>query len=312
MKYTNIGTSNLEVSSICLGTWVFGGDCWGEVDDAVSARVVEAAIDKGINFIDTAPIYGSGRSEEVIGKAIKGKRDSLVIATKCGLKIKGKGIAVDLSPEFIRLEIENSLRRLRVETIDLYQCHWPDENTPFSETFSELEKLISEGKIKYIGISNFDADQTKRALENSQVITNQVQYSLLDRRIEETLMPVCKEGNVSILPYGALGGGMLTGKHKEPPEIKKGDVKDFFYKYYKEPYWSKARQLVSFLEEVAKEHNASASEVAINWMLSHELVPSCIAGCRTPSQLDQNIKAADWELTEGDLNKIQSEYERIF
>lgn len=312
MKYTKIGTSNLKVSSICLGTWVFGGDCWGEVDDKVSQRVIEEAIDKGINFIDTAPIYGSGRSEEVIGRAIKGKRDALVIATKCGLKIKGKGIAVDLSPESIRLEIENSLKRLGLETIDLYQCHWPDENVPFDKTFSELEKLTQEGKVKYIGISNFDADQTKRALECSQVITNQVQYSLLERSIEEDLMPLCREKGVSILPYGALGGGMLTGKYSEPPEIKKGDVKDFFYKYYKEPYWTKSRRLVSVLEDVAEAHNASASEVAINWTLSHDLVPSCIAGCRTPQQLAQNVKAADWQLTEEELNRVESEYGRIF
>lgn len=304
MKHRKLGQTNIDVSEICLGTWVFGGDLWGEVDDKVSENVVSLAIDKGVNFIDTAPIYGSGRSESVIGRAIKGKRDKVVIATKCGLKVKGHGIEVDLSARFIREDIENSLIRLDVETIDLYQCHWPDNKTPFDETFGELNKLVKEGKVKHIGISNFDERQTAAAAERVEVITNQVQYSLLDRRIEENLVPVLKEKNISILPYGVLGGGILTGKYRTPPEIKPGEVKDFFYKFYKEPEWSKTMKLVSVMDSIAEKHDASDSHVAINWMLSHEEVASCIVGCRTPQQLDENLKALEWELSKTDAEKL--------
>jgi aryl-alcohol dehydrogenase-like predicted oxidoreductase len=312
MRYAKLGKTDLEVSVICLGTWVFGGHCWGDVDDKVSERVVAESIDKGINFIDTAPIYGNGRSEEVIGRAIKGKRDGLVIATKCGLKIKGRGLTVDLSAEFIRKETENSLKRLGIETIDLYQCHWPSDTTPYKETFGELNKMLKEGKIKHIGISNFDKKQTKKAMEYAPIATNQVQYSLLDRRIEIDLEPFCEEEGISILPYGALGGGILTGKYKEPPKIAEDDVKDFFYKFYKEPEWSKAKALVAVLEDIAARRAVPVSQVAVNWVLSHASVQSCIAGCRTPEQADLNVGAAGWKLSEEELGLIQCEYKKVF
>jgi len=311
MKYRKLGSSDIEVSEICLGTWVFGGHLWGEVDDKVSENVVNMAIDNGINFIDTAPIYGGGRSESVIGKAIRGKRNKVVIATKCGLKMKGEGIEVDLSARFIREEIENSLNRLGIETIDLYQCHWPDNKIPFDETFGELHKLVKEGKVRCIGISNFNAKETRAVLERSSVVTNQVQYSLLDRRIEDELFPVLRERKVSVLPYGILGGGILSGKYRTPPEVKPGDVKDFFYKFYKEPQWSKTMKLVSAMDEIAELHDASDSHVAINWMLSHEEVASCIVGCRTPEQLNENIKAMDWQLSEDDVLKLDEISQKI-
>ncbi len=304
MKYRKLGLSGLEVSEICLGSWVFGGDHWGEVDDKVSESVVRAAMDLGVNFIDTAPIYGSGRAETVIGKALKERRDRVFLATKCGLKVGKQGIEMDLSAKFIREEIENSLKRLQVETIDLYQCHWPDNNTPFDETFTELNKLVKEGKVKHIGISNFDERQTMAASDRSEIITNQVQYSLLDRRIEDKLVPALKERNISILPYGVLGGGILTGKYRTPPEIRPGEVKDFFYQFYKEPQWSGAMRLLSLMDEVSQKHGASPSHVAINWILSRENVASCIVGCRNPRQLEENLKALDWQLSEEDVREL--------
>ena len=164
MNTRKIGNSSLEVSPVCLGTWVFGGFMWGGANDNES----RGAVAEAINFIDTAPIYGDGRSEEVIGKAITGRRDELIIATKCGLQKKGRNIEANLSASFIREEIENSLRRLAIERIDLYQCHWPDENTPYEETFGELNKLVSEGKIRYIGTSNDSAYGLTKANETSK------------------------------------------------------------------------------------------------------------------------------------------------
>ncbi|MGB2629623.1 MAG: aldo/keto reductase [Candidatus Omnitrophota bacterium] len=311
MKYRKIANTDLEVSSICLGTWAFGGDCWGEADDAQSIRVIEEAVDKGINFIDTAPIYGSGRSEEVVGKAIKNKA-GVIIATKCGLEQKGKSIRPNLHADFIRKEAEGSLRRLGVETIDLYQCHWPDPNTSMKETFGEMDKLVREGKIKYIGVSNFEKGVLERSMRAAPIVSDQVEYSLFKRKIEEELMPFCGENKVSVLTYGPLGGGILTGKYKTPPTFPKGDVRNFFYTFYKEPFWSKAKALVSVLEELAAKRQCPVSDIAINWVLSHAAVTSCIVGCRTPEQLRQNITAADWELSADELAKIQGEYQKVF
>ncbi|MBU0571605.1 MAG: aldo/keto reductase [Candidatus Omnitrophica bacterium] len=312
MKYRRLGHTDLEISVVALGTWVFGGDCWGEVDDEISVSVVHKAIDSGINMIDTAPIYGSGRSESVIGRAIKGKRQNVVIATKCGLKGAGASIKVDLSAGFIRKDIEASLKRLDVETIDLYQCHWPDEKTPFEETFGELQKLIKEGKIRYIGVSNFDKDLLTKALGIAPVVSDQMQYSLFDRSIEKDLMPACSEKNVSVLAYGPLGGGILSGKYKKPPQIPKTSVKSFFYKFYREPFWSKGKELVAVLEEIAAARGKAVSECAINWVLSHSEVASCIVGCRTPEQVRMNAPDADWELSPEELGRIQEKYENIF
>ncbi|NQT32422.1 MAG: aldo/keto reductase [Candidatus Omnitrophica bacterium] len=313
MQYRKIANSDLDVSAICLGSWVFGGDpCWGEAEDARSERVVAEALAGGINFIDTAPIYGSGRSEEVIGRAIKGKRDSVIIATKCGLEKKGHSIRPNLSAKFIREEIERSLRRLQVERVDLYQCHWPDPNTSVRETFGELNKLVTEGKIKHIGVSNFSREEVEKALRVAPIISNQVQYSLLSRDVEDGLMPYCKENDISILSYGSLGGGILTGKYKEPPPVKRGDVKDFFYRYYTEPYWSKAKEFVAVLRRIADGGNVPVSHVAIDWVTSHPEVASCIVGCRTPEQLKENVNASDWSLSDEELDLIEEGYRRIF
>lgn len=312
MQFRKIGNSDLEASTVALGTWVFGGDCWGEVDDGQSVRVVEGAVEKGINIIDTAPIYGSGRSEEIIGRALRNISEKVLVATKCGLEQKGHSIRPNLSSAFIREEIENSLRRLRVETIDLYQCHWPDPNTSVRETFGELKSLVKEGKIRYIGVSNYDRQTLEKALSVAPVVSNQMQYSLFDRDIEKDLIPFCGDKGISILSYGSLGGGILTGKYKTPPELPKGDVKSFFYKYYREPFWSKARELVAVLERIAAKHEVPASHVAVNWVLEHPEVASCIVGCRTSEQLEKNVKASDWGLSDEELALIQSEYDRIF
>jgi len=312
MRFRKLGRTDLDVSVVSLGTWVFGGDCWGEADDASSIKAVREAIDGGINMIDTAPVYGSGRSESIVGRAIEGRRDEVVIATKCGLKIEGSSIITDLSADFIREEIEASLRRLGVETIDLYQCHWPDRDTPVEETFGEMMKLVAEGKIRYIGVSNFDTALLSKALEVAPVASNQVQYSLLDRSIEEELVPFCGDNGVSVLSYGSLGGGILTGKYKELPKLSKSDVRSFFYKFYKEPMWAKNKRLVGVLEDIAKTREVPVAEVAINWVLGHEVVASSITGCRNPEQVRKNLPAGEWVLEDGEMERIDREWDEIF
>ncbi len=304
MKYRKLGRTELEVSPVALGSWVFGGEGWGDVDDAESEKVIKEAIDKGINFIDTAPIYGDGRAEKVIGKALGGRRDEIIIATKCGLEKKEKGIGANLSAKFIREEVERSLYRLNVDMIDLYQCHWPDPSTSLEETFDELKKIVSEGKVRYIGISNFSRDLLEKTAGMAPIQSDQVEYSIFSRGIEEDLVPFCGENDVSILSYGSLGGGILSGKYKEPPRFPKGDARSFFYKYYNEQFWEKARKAVTALEEISAKRAVPTSSVAINWVLRKKEVASCIVGCRTLKQLDDNIKAMDWELTDEEVSTV--------
>ena len=165
MKYRKLGKSNTDISVLGLGTWVFGGQWWGHADEKACIRTIHSALDAGINLVDTAPIYGNGQSERIIGKAIADRRDKVFLATKCGLKINGSSVEHNLKPDSIKAEVEQSLKNLQVDTIDLYQCHWPDENTPLGETISALESLVVAGKIKYIGLSNYSiADMKSRKL----------------------------------------------------------------------------------------------------------------------------------------------------
>ena len=304
MQYRKIPNADMKVSAVSLGTWVFGGGEWGEASDADSIRAAEEAIDKGVNLIDTAPIYGFGRSEEVVGRAVRGKRDRVLIATKCGLEAKGKSIGINLTASFIREDVENSLRRLGIDVIDLYQCHWPDKKTPLAETFGEMLKLKDEGKIRHIGVCNFGKDLLEKALQEAPIVSDQVQYSLFHRDIEKDLLPFCREKDVSILAYGSLGGGILTGKYKEPPKFPKGDVRQFFYKYYDEAFWGKAQEVIKVLEGIASARGVPVSQVAINWALSRKEVASAIAGCRNKEQADKNFPASNWELTEEELASI--------
>ncbi|MBF0215432.1 MAG: aldo/keto reductase [Candidatus Omnitrophica bacterium] len=312
MKSRKLGNTNAQVPVISLGTWVFGGDCWGETDDKASIKAVETAIDKGITMIDTAPIYGNGRSETIIGKAIKGKRKKIFIATKCGIEVTGAKMRVNLTPSFIRKELENSLQRLGVGAIDLYQCHWPDEKTPVAETFDEMNKLKKEGKIRYIGVSNFTKTHLEKAIEISQISSDQMHYSLIERSIEDELMPFLKEKGVSLLTYGPLGGGILSGKYKNVQKFGKGDVRSFFYKFYKEPSWSRCREFVAFLEGMAFQKGVNVAEVAINWVLAHSEVASCVVGARTPEQVEKNAAAQLWELSPEEMAAIEEAHSNIF
>lgn len=211
MYYRCIPKSDLRVSVLGLGTWVFGGDAWGGSDEKECLNVVSAAIDSGINLIDTAPIYGYGRAETIVGKAVTKKRDKVLLATKCGLVWQGKRIRHDLTRRSVFQELEDSLKRLGVEYIDLYQCHWPDPQTPVEETMQALNELKKQGKIRYIGVSNFDAQLLKESLYLADIVSLQSQYSLLKRDLEKELIPFCHQHKVGILTYGVLGGGILTG-----------------------------------------------------------------------------------------------------
>jgi len=312
MKYRKLGSSHLEVSAVSLGTWVLGGDQWGKTDDQESIAAIQTAIDLGINLIDTAPAYGVGHAEEVLGKAIKGRRDRVFIASKCGLKKRDKRFVVDLRPDQVRKELEDSLLRLDIENIDLYQCHWPDPNTPIELTVEELLSLQSEGKIRAFGFSNFDVPLLEKAWNVAEVTSVQVHYSLLERGSEETLLPFCREKGIGVLAYGSLGGGILTGKYGERPLFERSDARSYFYRYYREPRWSLVQDFLKEVKAISRQNGKPLAHVAINWILQREMVTTAIVGARTPEQVVMNADAAAWDLAEDDVRRIDQAFEKIF
>ena len=310
MEYRRLGKSELNVSAIGLGTWAIGGKFWGHTDEADAIAAIQKAIDSGVNLIDTAPIYGEGHSEEMVGKAVKGRRHQVVIATKCGVRFRGADLVNDLTPKSIRKELEVSLKLLDTDVIDLYQCHWPDPTTPIEDTMAEMTKMKTEGKIRAIGVSNFDASLLKKAQKVAQIASNQVGYSMLNREIENELIPFCLEQAIGILAYGPMGGGILTGKYKQKPKFGKDDVRSFFYNFYDEPQWSQVQALLKELEQIAARHGKPVAQVAINWVRQQSGLTSALVGARNPQQAEANAAAGSWKLSSeelADINKAVSQ-----
>lgn len=312
MDHRILGSSGILVSPVGIGTWAMGGVHWGEADNALSVAAIRAALDAGVTLVDTAPAYGWGRAEEIVGKAIRGRRDGIVIATKCGLKPAGTRVLFDLRPAEIRKELEASLRRLGLETIDLYQCHWPDLETPLEETMAELIKMRDEGKIRAIGVSNFDPPLLARALATASVVCLQPPYSLLDRGIEAETLPFCRARNLGVISYGTLGSGILTGKYVSSPRFPEADCRSFFYPFYREPHWGRAQALLAEMRAVAAGRGRPVAQVAVNWVRQQEGITAALVGARTPAQAVENAGALDWELSAGERAAITAACDRIF
>ena len=301
MRYQKILNTNLNVSCLTLGTWVFAGDSWSGSDEKDCIGAVHAALDHGISLIDTAPIYGQGISEEIVGRSLYGKRDKVLIATKCGLIGKGKNIEVDLSRPSLLREIDGSLKRLKMDFIDIYQCHWPDPKTPIEETMETLNQIKGQGKIRHIGVSNFSPEMIKEACRFAPIVTIQDQYSLLTRSIEAEILPLCRSKNIGLLAYGPLAGGILTGKYTQPRSFPKADARSFFYKFYQGPPFEQVTSLLSQLTKFQRPLN----QLALNWVSQQSGTTSVIVGCRNAQQVIDNAKAMEWTLTEDELAEIK-------
>ncbi|MCF7803878.1 MAG: aldo/keto reductase [Candidatus Marinimicrobia bacterium] len=312
MEYRQLGNSELEVSEVGLGTWAMGNDFFGEVDDQESIGAIQMAIDNGINFIDTAPAYGDGHSEEVVGKALKGRRDSVVLATKCGVIRENGKFKINLEPDSVRQEIDDSLRRLDVDVIDLYQIHWPDEDTPIEKTLDPLLKAQEAGKFRYLGLSNFQPDQMDEVRALTDFVSLQPPYSLLKRNIEGGILPYCQQHDIGVVSYGTLAGGILTGKFKEIPEFEEGDHRDHFYKYFQEPTWSKVQKLLDVLREIAAERDVPVTQIAINWATQQPGITTALVGAKNADQAKANAAAGDWKLSDEERTQIAHAYQEIF
>lgn len=301
MKQVKLNHADAGISAIILGTWAIGGSNWGPYDERNAVSAVEAALDNGINAIDTAPVYGDGHAEELIGKVIRGKRDKVFLATKCGLDIYSHKYDRDLSSSYIEKDLHGSLERLNTDFIDLYQCHWPDPRTPMEETMSTLLKFRQQGKIRHIGVSNFSRAELSEALRCAPIFSLQPHYSLLERSPERELLAFCVENNINVFPYGCLGAGMLTGKYRECPRFQKGDARSFFYPHFKPKYWSKVRRLVDEVEAISQRKGATTGAVALSWLLHQPGIKSVIVGARSARQVVENIGGVSIDLSEDEL-----------
>ena len=306
MEYNKLGNSGIQVSRLGLGTNNFG---WRN-DEESAIAVVNQALELGINFIDTADIYGRGKSEEFIGQAIKGRRSQVIVATKFGYKI-GKGPNdKGASRAYIIRSVEASLRRLQTDYIDLYQIHVPDPLTPVAETMRTLDDLVRSGKVRYIGCSNFAAWQLCEALWVSRsehlnpLISVQPRYNLLDRQIESELVPCCQAYDIGIIPWGPLIGGFLTGKYRQgepaPADSRLSQPLPLYDKIMTDENWQKLAKLEAFATQ--REH--TVGELAIAWLLAKPCVSTVIAGARKPEQLTANVTALEWELSAAEVSEV--------
>jgi aryl-alcohol dehydrogenase-like predicted oxidoreductase len=289
MRYRTLPGTNTEVSVICCGAMAMSdAGTFGEQDDQQSIDTVHAAIDAGVNFFDTAESYGDGHSEQVLGRALEGRRDEVVLASKVSPS--------NLPAEDIEASLDASLKRLKTDYLDLYQVHWPNHDIPFERTASVLERLRMAGKIRHWGVSNFGKMDIQAAVAAAgHPVSNQVPYSLLWRVIEHDIVPLCTENNVGILCYSPLAQGILTGKFEEPDEIPSGRQRP---RYCKGERMDLAFRVVDELEAVSQELNEPMADVALAWLAGRRGVTSVIAGMRTPAQAEQNARAGNLELPE--------------
>jgi aryl-alcohol dehydrogenase-like predicted oxidoreductase len=307
LETRKFGKTDMEITPIGFGSWAIGGNAWGPQDDEEAVGAIRRALDLGINWIDTAAVYGFGHSEELVARALKGVSERPYVFTKCSLVWdENANVENVLEKDSVKRECKDSLRRLQADVIDLYQIHWPNPEEDIEEGWSALAELKEEGKVRHIGVSNFNVEQMERAQEIAPVETLQPPYNLIDRNIEEEILPYCGERDIGVIVYSPMKSGLLTGKmtpervQNLPSDDWRRDAPEF-----NEPRLSRNLELVGLLEEIGEEHGRSPAEVAIAWTLRHPAVTAAIVGGRRPDQVDGIIGAAELRLSEDELERIE-------
>lgn len=309
MEKKKLGKSTMEITRIGLGAWAIGGPWkygWGQQEDSDSIKTIHRALELGINWIDTAPAYGLGHSEEIICRALKQSRHKPFIFTKCGIVWNtAREPSFRIHRASIEKEIEDSLKRLEVDVIDLYQIHWPNPEKDIEEAWTTLADLKRKGKVRYIGLSNFSVNQIKKVAKISEITSLQPPYSLLDRDAANEILPFCLENSIGVINYSPMAAGLLAGKmSKKRMENLPADDWRRKNDLFREPKFSQNLQFVDHLKAIARDHSCSVGEVAIAWTLAHPAVTAAIVGMRRPDQVDGVIRAAEIKLTENDLQNI--------
>lgn len=324
MQYRPLGQSGISASVVGLGTWVMGGWMWGGADEADSIRAIHASLDAGINLVDTAPAYGFGLSESVVGKAIKGRRDRVVLATKCNLVCDpARGVFMFRSnslgpdphghiviniyggPDSIRREVEDSLVRLQTNYIDLLQTHWQDTTTPFEDTMGALMDLKRQGKIRAIGVSNATSQQMDQYRRVGPLDSDQEKYSMLARDIERDQLPYCRQHDIAVLAYSPLGQGLLTGKIGPEREFAEGDLRNSHPLFTVENR-RRIAQTLDRIRPIAESHRLTLGQLAIAWTYHQPGLTHVLCGARTAEQAQENAGAGDVRLSLDELNTIKA------
>jgi aryl-alcohol dehydrogenase-like predicted oxidoreductase len=307
MNSVTLGRTGLEVSPIAFGTWQLGGE-WGEFDEQQAVAAIRQARELGVNLFDTAQGYGFGASEKLLGRALRDdldkRRDEVVIATKGGLRMTDDGLVRDASPDFLRSGLEDSLRALEVDHIDIYQVHWPDPAVPFAETAAGLDALVREGKVRHAGVSNYDATQMAEFAETRPVETLQPPYHLFRREVERSVLPYAREHDIGVLVYGPLAHGLLTGSMDEHTTFATDDWRSGSTVFQGEAF-RRNLEIVSQLQRLAADElGTSVAQLATAWTLANPAVHVAIVGARSPKHIEQAVAAAELPLSAGDLERI--------
>lgn len=323
MEYRKIGNSDLELSAITFGAWAAGGWMWGSTDRNDAIKAIQAGYDLGVTSIDTAPIYGQGDSEEIVGEAVKGiARDKIQLVTKFGMRWdleKGKlamqtknndGKGIDIykyaGKESVIFECEQSLKRLGTDYIDLYQIHWPDVTTPINETFEAVSRLIEQGKVRYAGVCNYDVAQLKEADQTLEIISNQIPFSMVNRAVEEEIIPFCLEHNKSVLAYSPMERGLLTGKMTADYKFEEGDHRQG-NKFFTPESIQKTNSFLAKLKPLAEEKNATLSQLVLRWTIERPGITIALVGARNEKQAIQNAEAINVKLSADEIQFINTE-----
>ena len=309
LEKRRLGQSELEITKVGIGTAPIGstedwGIYWGPQDENAAIRAIETALDLGINWIDTAPFYGWGRAEELVGRAVHGKRDAVYIFTKCGTLPDGQGgWRDDLAPQSIRQEIEASLRRLQTDYIDLYQFHDPDLRVPIEESWATMQALIREGKVRYGGLSNHTIELMQRAMKIAPITSNQHQYSMLERSIEDDVLPFSERQGIGVLAWSSLASGFLTDTF----DVESLDARDFRrrHPFAQEPSYSRIRRVREMLRAIAQDHHKTMVDLAIAWLLRQPGLTGAIMGIRSEQDALTMTGGVDWMLSAQEIEAVE-------
>ncbi len=312
MQTRQLGNSDLQITPLGIGAWAMGGAgwafAWSDQDDNQSISAIHAALDAGMNWIDTAAVYGLGHSEEVVAKALAGRSNKPYVFTKCERTWgENRQIIKSLKADSIRRECEDSLRRLKVDAIDLYQMHWPEPDEDVEEGWATMARLKEEGKVRWMGVSNFNADQLRRVQAIAPVTSLQPPYSLLRREVEPEILPYCAANNIGVLAYSPMGSGMLAGAMTRE-RVEKLPEDDWRRRspQFQEPLLTRNLKLADKLKEIAARHDRTAGEAAIAWALHNPVITGAIVGVRNAEQVADIIGAMEFRLSEEEVAEIEA------
>ena len=315
MRYRPFGRTGLQVSVVGFGCWPMAGDRYGAIEDDEAVAAIHRALERGVNCVDTAPAYGAGHSEEVVGRALEGRRRDVILVTKCGVKVPPPGQPGplrDASRANILREVDASLKRLRTDRVDVLLVHWPDSATPFEETMRALDEVVASGRARFVGVSNFTEAMMAECMLTRRVDVEQVGYHMLDRRQEQATFPYCQMHGIGVMGYGSLGHGLLTGAFSastacDPARDWRGNGIAFGQPIFRGDNFKRNLDVVDRLRrEIAEPRGVPLSQIALAWVLGHPAVSTALVGARTPAEVDANDAGAELDLTADERAKIDA------